>query len=302
LPNVSDELKIQKHPLFGQRDDDRDSLRPDFVSGGHQMDAPTTASRAAVRNTPKAKRWLGKILIGVVVLLGTGLVIAISIVWFGAVYGQEFSPHQFRRRSFFYYQVPLLRIQVSPITRTDQTGGLEKYLTQQKYVAVDVKAASVWDLVFDNQTDFDSPRCDARIVCKYLDASDADGNLFWLQWTKDQPQLAKILWPAVAKLAKQRLYIFVPELIQLVRETTDSKQLQNDLDQTLANIYQQLAVTQQQLGNHESAIQYCTQSLQHEPQNITVLRIRATSLQSQGKTDKAASDLDEAKKLGAEKS
>jgi len=45
--------------------------------------------------------------------------LAVSVALFGMVVGEEFSPDKFARRSFIYYEIPLLGIQVSPVYRDD---------------------------------------------------------------------------------------------------------------------------------------------------------------------------------------
>ena len=55
-------------------------------------------------------------------------VLAYMTLTFGRIQGEEFSPDVFRRREFSYYEIPLLGLQVWPITHTESTGPLENYL------------------------------------------------------------------------------------------------------------------------------------------------------------------------------
>src|SRR5262245_30912417 len=100
-------------------------------------DIQVTAKSSSMFHRCKPNRREGKIarilaialcILGVLVLIGgvTGI--------FGMVTGVEFSPNAFERRSFYYYEVPILGIQIWPVVRTDTTGALEKHLATNKLV------------------------------------------------------------------------------------------------------------------------------------------------------------------------
>ena len=66
---------------------------------------------------------------------------------------------------------------------------------------------------------------EAKILCYYLDAQDADGKHVWHRWSEEHPLQAEILWPAVTAVAKQQLYLFTPDLLWLAAAEPDADQL-----------------------------------------------------------------------------
>ena len=59
---------------------------------------------------------------------------------------------------------------------------------------------------------------DAQILCRYLDVDGDGGIKLWLQWSQQHPAAARVLWPSVARVARQELYVFVPDLFALARQ------------------------------------------------------------------------------------
>jgi tetratricopeptide (TPR) repeat protein len=255
------------------------------------------ANAVTSRRKRAGGRVLIRLLISLAVVLGTAALSVLFTSLFGHVHGEEFSPDTFQRRSFYYYQIPVLHIQVWPITRIDRTGDLEKYLTKQTYVGTGKPAEPRWDLVSATWISRDSYLCDARILCKYLDTRSANFDVHWLKWTEDNPALAKLLWPAISKIAGQQLYIFAPELFELASGASDPVQFQRDLNSRLANKYLQLAKSQQQMGHHQTAVDYFTESLSYDAQNAAAFNARASSWDALAKPDKAVADRADAKKL-----
>jgi len=88
-----------------------------------------------------------KVLFGILGTLGTIGVVVIATLLFGINTGEEFSPKTFARRSFFYYEIPLLGVQVTPVVRKDETSSFERSLRQDGYVKSAGPARMRWDLV-----------------------------------------------------------------------------------------------------------------------------------------------------------
>ena len=75
-------------------------------------------------------------------------VLAYMTLTFGRIQGEEFSPDVFRRREFSYYEIPLLGLQVWPITHTESTGPLENYLRNKQLISLPARLPEPrWDLV-----------------------------------------------------------------------------------------------------------------------------------------------------------
>lgn len=61
------------------------------------------------------RRILVRFLFGLLIVGSLGLVVVIGIANFGLVNGEEFAPDTFERRSYWYFELPLVRLKVTPI-------------------------------------------------------------------------------------------------------------------------------------------------------------------------------------------
>lgn len=248
-------------------------------------------SDSNTRPTRPKKEWLPRIIVGVVGVIAVFVAVGMATLWFGIIAGEEFCPETFTRRSFFYYEIPLIGFQISPITRNDTTSAVSVHLTSNNFVPVPKGAKHRWDLVFDTRAAIKASQGDAAILCAYLDATDHEGKHYWEQWTDENKAIAKILWPAVASVARNRLYLFAPQLIDLAEQASDPQQFQSDLDALLAQQYGDLATVHQQLKDHETAVDLLTKALQYAPDDARLLKRRAVSLDALGEKSKAAADV-----------
>jgi hypothetical protein len=217
-------------------------------------------SRYASTRPPRRFRWWF-----VLVAAGGLLVVGyLSTRIFGWVSGEEFSPDSFQRRRFSYYEIPLIHLQITPVSRESSTNPLENHL------ATDMLGQSAveprWDLVWARQGAQSPEFGDASILCAYLDARDSNGDLFWKTWTEKNPQLAKKLWTTVLELAQQQLYLLVPDVFALAAQATDAASLEQNIGQLLADRYELLARTQVQRGNAQLARQLAEEGLRYAPQ------------------------------------
>jgi tetratricopeptide (TPR) repeat protein len=261
------------------------------------MSSPSPAPRARQRH-----KWPTRFIV-----LGLGLLLMLAVLAYvtvilGYVQGEEIASETFRRRTFEYYQLPLVEIQVSGITRTDSTGLLENYLIDEKLISVATASPTTdestrWDLISADRFGTVYSRGEAEILCHYLDAVDADEQNLWVEWSKEHPKLAKVIWPAIVSVAQQELYIFVPELLELAGNATDPDELKAQLTDLLSRQYLRVATTQQKLARHELAVELFSYSLNHSPGGIDALQRRAESLTALGKTEKAEADLAQVRKL-----
>jgi tetratricopeptide (TPR) repeat protein len=241
----------------------------------------------------------------VIALVVTIGVILFSIAQYGLVTGEEFSAENFTRRQFTYYEVPVLGIQVLPIDRKDTTNNLERFLITEKLIdeVQTNDSQRRWDLIVATHGSVDGTELvfsegQARILCSYLDAEDASKKNVWMEWSKQHQELAKIVWPVVAKLARQELYTFIPDLLLAARGASNAAEFDLQLDSLLAEKYLELAKTQQQLGRHEPAIELFTECIALAPHLPEAFAGRASSLAQLGEKDRANADLAQAAKMG----
>lgn len=195
--------------------------------------ATASGSAGTAQKTPLVWR----IVVGIVVVVAVLIVLAMVIYLFGAVYGQEFSPATFTRRDYVYYQIPLMGIQITPVFRSMGTNDLETHLTVNRLVTKSTAKNPRWDTVVVHSlgAPLGEPG-DAYLLCAYLDASDGENDLVWLNWTKKHPKLAKTLWPAVAAAARDRQYVLIPDMIESAMQVGTPDELQRQLDRIVAEV------------------------------------------------------------------
>ena len=224
----------------------------------------------------------GRVAFGALGVQLVGVVLVYAVLYFGSISGEEFSPDSFKRRRFAYLEVPLIGVQITPIRHTDKTNDLEKYLSAEKLLPTPTKPENRWDLVFASEGSRGGPQGDSRILCQYLDALNKDGDSIWLKWSEEHVELAKVVWPAVAKVARQELYSFIPELFLLARSTSTPEQLKECIDQTLADKYLITAETLEALDQRDVAAELFAEVLHHAPDRIDSVRGRDQSADAAG--------------------
>ena len=84
---------------------------------------------------PPPRRWIAIVGWGFIGLLGVTLFVFVLTVMFGGVHGLEFCPQTFERRSYSFYELPVLRLQMTGERNEDLTGPTEQYVRSQKYFA-----------------------------------------------------------------------------------------------------------------------------------------------------------------------
>src|SRR5436190_1923997 len=141
--------------------------------------------------TTNSKWSLGSILgICALVLSATAVVVLLGTFLFGSVHGYEFDPQSFERRSFGFYEIPLLRWQITPLWRAEANGELEELVIAQKYVLPEKNAPPDWHLISLERQNSKLPPTDVKILARYLDAQDEHSHSYWAQWSLKHPEMA----------------------------------------------------------------------------------------------------------------
>jgi hypothetical protein len=235
------------------------------------MPASTTARRPWPRWVP-ITFWI------FLAALALVLFVFLMTITLGGVHGMEFSPQTFERRSYSHYELPLIGVQVTAEKRDDLTTIAETFLTTNKYITPPPKGAKeIWHTVVGSHGTRRLRRGDANILMQYLDAQDAKTTHRWVKWSEDHPQLAKVFWPAVQKLAIRELYVFLPDLFELTKAHSDPVALKSALDAELVKRLLFLARRLQDREAHAEAINVLTDALAIDPTNKELQRARETS-------------------------
>ncbi len=224
-------------------------------------------------------------------IAAAGLVALFTILTFGSVSGVEFAPDTFQRRTYRYYEIPLIHLKVSPLKRYVNQTQFEQFLVNGNYITTK-STPQRWDLVSASRTGGTWRVGDAKILCQYLDAWDLEANTvsYWESWTKDHSSLGKVLWPEVAQLARQELYFLIPPLFDMALAADKPPVLHNDLNAWLARSYERLAEVEVELHNLDAAVRFYDDALSREPGRTSSLEGRARCRRALGRGEAASGD------------
>jgi len=223
-------------------------------------------------------RWVPILFWSVLGCLTVVLVGFMLTVTMGAVHGIEFSPLAFERRSYSFYELPLVGIQVTATRHEDLSTAVETFITTNKYVTPPPAGSKeIWHIVVGSSGPRLQRKGDASILMQYFDAQDSKTTHRWVKWSEDHPQLAKVFWPAVQQLAKHELYVFMPELFDLTKQHTDPVALQSALNAEVVQRLLFLARRLQDREAHAAARTVIADALAIDPTNQELLRAQSTS-------------------------
>lgn len=233
------------------------------------MAAPNTPSKFANPSKPKRNR----ILVYVSVFLGVATVIGLIVLVFGRVTGVEFSPDRFETRRFSVHEIPILKIQISPIRRTTSQSATARYLLAKSLIQppkanASQPAANTWHLVELSRGGMSQFSADAKLLTDQLEAYVRHQNKpgeFWHNWSTSEPKKAQVLWPAIQKLAQRELYILVPRIFSMAINAKDETTLKLQIDEYLRENYAGLVVEMRDAQRPELADDLLAEALGDYP-------------------------------------
>lgn len=214
------------------------------ASGSAARAASTTRQVAPV----VATRW-GCSIVTAGAVLGTMLLCS-GLMYVAATIhhaGEEFSPQIWERRSYSFGELHPFQRQLWGVTRTPiGRTSFETYLVGQKLVPLKSKAER-WDVLWSMEYAPLSHH-DAAILTRAFDEIGPNGGFLWHRWSLDHPEMAKTLWPCVATLAEDYLYVYVPEVLDLARDAEDPAAFEKALLEKMQAIYSDLAEDERSSG------------------------------------------------------
>ena len=221
-------------------------------------------------NQPAARsrmNWTTLLLAGFFLFIFCPLGVIVFVAMFGRVTGEELSPITFEQRSFVYYEIPYVKLQVMPVRRRDTSSSLRDDLVSFGLLPPS-KISSRWDLVSTSQTKGYSPDCDAAILANYLLVDGWTRNN-WGHWTVDHLDLAKVFWPKVAEMARLRRYLVIPSLFRTAELADDPQQLEKDLIVLCTAEIEEAAAEWTSQGKTDQAVLAYEYLQQLHPENAT---------------------------------
>lgn len=172
-------------------------------------------------------------------------VLAMLVLIFGHVGGEEICPQKFTMRRFSYYQLPIIGTQISPVVISKSSRGngpLSTYLQSNKLLGP-VRSKLRWDIVQIDETGRSASRGDADILAKYLEQPGAFGTEDWLAWTKNgaNREIVALFWPIIAKMAQHELYILMPDVFDAARASQSAREFTETITTNVPAAIQKLA-------------------------------------------------------------
>ena len=209
----------------------------------------------------------------VAIFAGVALVL---LVFFGYLYltfgchykGKEFSPDDFTVRHFTYHYEPITGTVLSGRTFTKDTSTLLSSLVPDKLVKPISKKEKTWHLIRDNGNYFSgaSVDSDARFLINFLSLQNENGENTWTAWNSENPKLAPVLWPFIAEMARDEMYLVVGDVFSFVlnADVSKPKGFQADLQREIAKAYLKLGKFDFENDNLKSAKYRISKSIKYD--------------------------------------
>jgi len=193
------------------------------------------------------KKQNGRIFV-IITVVTTVVLIAVSyfvLPAMGERSGVEFSPDDFTCRRFNYCRLPLLNWTLRGIEYHKFQNDSAKTLIDDDWIRVSGRTPKRWHLVSENGSTHgdgknSSVECDARFLTKYFDFNDNEDENYIMKWTEDHPQAGKVFWPLIAEMARDSLYLPIPEIMEFAIEypkIDDPDQFNAELEQLVADAW-----------------------------------------------------------------
>lgn len=205
-------------------------------------------------------------------IVGLFLFLFIFVIFlFNAGYreGTEFSPDDFSHREFSYNKDPIFGYVLRGRQYSSITPPLEKSLISDGLITPQSNNPKKWVLTsFSRSSDgLIASDCDARFLTEYLDKTDESYTNVWTTWNIDCPGPAKIFWPVIAQLARDDLYLKIPDVMDFALDwkKDDPVAFKEQFDIVVADAYYEMALLDLQLTRTELAKSRLEKSIKFEP-------------------------------------
>jgi len=171
----------------------------------------------------------------------------LSLLVLGAIYyqltyvsGIELNSHTWERRAFAFRRDPVTGVQLTSVLHNvPQRTGLwsstanphAQILAHEiaKHLPQQCTRPQRWDLIRIDGSQL--PGAAASILTELLDTRDRSMNLFWLNWSQQNPARAAIVWPAAGHMVEIGQYAQLPALCELAVLENSPEELSNSVGQ-----------------------------------------------------------------------
>ncbi|WP_372366360.1 hypothetical protein [Candidatus Uabimicrobium sp. HlEnr_7] len=139
----------------------------------------------------------------VICLLILSLIPSVLVKDFGEVSGVEFSPDLFMHRTFRYFA--LFGIQIGTKDFKVWRNDFEVFLLKNNYIPPIKQDKARWYMVKDYCSWRGFHKGIARGICQELECHGSLNNDRWIKWSKENPERAKIFWPAFISASRHNI-------------------------------------------------------------------------------------------------
>ena len=202
------------------------------------------------------------------------VLVVFLVVWVqGNVSGLEFSPTHFQQRSFRFFEIPVLHLQITPIRRVAKTPATANYLRLNSLIKTPTTPPKAWHIVSLRRGITGTTPGDASLLTDQLELEDG-ADAYWRRWSIDHPKQAQVLWPVVQKLAERELYILVPPLFELAQREKTPGELQSAIESCLVQDYATLVQDLRRAGRDDLADQILAEAREDFPKSRRLQELR----------------------------
>jgi len=181
--------------------------------------------------------------------------------------GKEFSPDDFSVRDFAYRFEPITGTVLSGRTFEKNDAWQLPKLVADKFVKPVYKKEKTWHLISDNGNYFRgvSADSDAHFLFEFLKLRDENDENTWTAWNSENQKLAKVLWPLIAEMARDEMYLVVGDVFSFVlnADVSKPKEFQTDLHREVAKAYLKMSEFDFENNNLESAKARISKSIKY---------------------------------------
>lgn len=217
-----------------------------------------------------------------VVVIATSITVmffAFLIFAFGSVRGVEFSPTHFQTRTFSVYEIPLLKLQISPIRReTPLQSKTVNFLYAQNYLNRPTGIAPAeWHLSQLSRSGMGAYEADAYLLTQQLEFQNwrsSTQDTHWEEWSKNNPAIAKVLWPTIQQLAIRELYILMPQIFDDALSATNEVVFKKQVDDYLRTHYAELVTELRSAKRDHIADELLKEALFDYPTDPALLKLK----------------------------
>ena len=178
-------------------------------------------------SSPKQDRsavWL--IALGLLILFLVSLPFLLTwIATSSRVSGSEFSPDTFQTRTFQYFRVPGIRLQLYSTRYSQPQATPGASFDILKHLQNKSSQSPRWDLV-EAQQGATTEKYPAALLVGALEIRNSTYTPLWEHWSAAHPAKAAILWPLVQQLALDGQYLLIPQLLSNALESEEPQTIE----------------------------------------------------------------------------